>query len=173
MSEKTCHICSGKGSVLDDVVCNGCSGNGWIKGNGADKRTYKCQSCHGNGKIKQNIRCKNCKGTGKLKEGVCFITTATLTALNKGDKCIELQTFREFRDSYLKEYCPQDIEDYYEIAPTIVNVINKQSNHTENYLFIWNTWLSLAYHLILEGKKEQAHKVYKKMVETLRVQFVE
>ena len=64
------------------------------------------------------------------KKGGCFITTATCSALNKGDNCCELDTFQSFRDNWLlKQNSGENlVQEYYQIAPKIVRKIDMFPN---------------------------------------------
>lgn len=70
--------------------------------------------------------------TGKRNSGGCYLTSACMGAKGEefSDDCYELEVLRKFRDSYVKENYPKDIEMYYEIAPLIVEKIEdlKESN---------------------------------------------
>lgn len=102
----------------------------------------------------------------KVGTSWCFITTATCLALNKGDNCNELNAFRYFRDSYLKNE-PDGavlISEYYRIAPQIVAIIDARPNSLKIYQFLYKHYLSDCYKLIL-AKKFKAVKVkYMEMV---------
>ena len=66
----------------------------------------------------------------------CFLTTACCQYQNLPDDCIELQTLRRFRDTWLiKQDFGSDIIDlYYKDAPNIVDAI-EQNQHKEQ---TWN-----------------------------------
>jgi len=99
----------------------------------------------------------------------CYITTATCTALKKGDKCEELQAFRAFRDNYMKKDNNLEIEiqEYYRIAPIIVNAIDKCENKEQIYIKIYNDYLAPAYEKIRTGFNRDAYNIYKTMVKDL------
>lgn len=102
--------------------------------------------------------------------GGCFITTATLSSLKTiDDNCNELATFRHFRDTWLKEHHPQDITEYYEIAPRIVSGINASADSSKVYNNIWNNYLRQCMSLIEQGRYDEAYMEYKQMVNELRV----
>ena len=63
----------------------------------------------------------------------CFITTACVEAAGLPDDCIELQTLRQFRDSYLQKSKEgrRMIREYYKVAPRIVKEIRKKTNSSE------------------------------------------
>jgi len=94
---------------------------------------------------------------GHKKNG-CFITTAACLSLGKSDNCYELNRLREFRDIWLKEqyHGKKLIEEYYKIAPSIVNTINKLPEKNKIYKEIWNNYLSKCLNLIEKEKFEEA-----------------
>jgi hypothetical protein len=76
------------------------------------------------------------KSSGSSNNDSCFLTTACVMAKGLADDCDELQTLRSFRDTYLISLPngQEEIDRYYQIAPTIVSVINSK----ENSKGIWN-----------------------------------
>ena len=120
-----------------------------------------CPSC--NGKM---VKIAEKSGGG---DSGCFITSATLSSLNNNDdNCYELTTFRKFRDTWLLENHPEDIEEYYNIAPLIVKGINSSQNSKEVYNNIWSNHLLPCLNLIEQQQEEKAYHMYKQMVESLR-----
>ena len=108
-------ICQATGKSL----CLQCLGKA-IMPNGApcecQTGTIPCTSCKGT----LFITCQACK-PAKSK---CFITTATLKSTKGVDDGYELTTFRSFRDGWLKQNYPHLIDEYYLIAPQIVDNID-------------------------------------------------
>ncbi|MCL2211261.1 MAG: formylglycine-generating enzyme family protein [Treponema sp.] len=104
------------------------------------------------------------------KKGGCFITTAVCNNSNKPDDCYELTNFRKFRDEWLVNQSGGNelVEEYYRIAPTIVDNINKLPNKENIYKMIWQRYLSTCLRFI-EGKQynECMHE-YIKMVQELK-----
>lgn len=106
------------------------------------------------------------------KEG-CFITTATVNSvLNKEDDCYELNAFRNFRDTYLKENEPSLIEDYYRLAPQIVEKINNKNSNNRIYKKLWENHLKECLVLIEQQKNEEVLKKYINMIELLKNEFL-
>ena len=108
----------------------------------------------------------------ELKEAIggsdCFITTATLASLKTiDDNCYELTTFRKFRDTWLKEHHPEDIDEYYRIAPRIVTGINASKESEMIYNKIWSNHLHPCLTLIENGKHSEAYELYKQTVKEL------
>ena len=166
--EVRCSTCNGGGIVTKDTFCNGCAGTGQGTGMGSTSTRHICSLCYGKGTIPRNINCERCNGKGTVEQhSGCFITTATLTALGKGDKCHELETFRRFRDTYVAENYPNDIEEYYAKAPLIVDEIQKKADAIIVFNHLWKNDLSLAYKAIMEGKDEKAYSIYRNAMERL------
>lgn len=88
---------------------------------------------------------------------LCFITTACIEARGLPYNCPELNTVREFRDSYIKglPYSDDIIREYYEVALQIVAVINRSENRKDIYLNLYEQLLSTV-ELILQGKNYEA-----------------
>lgn len=105
----------------------------------------------------------------KVKSGGCFITTATCTALDKGDECEELMAFRTFRDIMKKrnKIVNDLIEEYYRIAPLIVEKINSEKDSTAIYTSLWNQFLMKIYKLVDEKKYNEAVSEYILLVQKL------
>lgn len=112
---------------------------------------------------------------GGFKKGLfCYITTAVCRSLNKPDDCYELTLFRNYRDHYLlsSEKGEEIVEEYYNIAPTIVKRINRKENPDEIYAAIWQDYLSPCVHLIEKEKKEECRELYSDMVRKLERDYL-
>ena len=103
----------------------------------------------------------------------CFITTAVCQAQGKPDGCYELTRFRHFRDTWLANQADGKdlIARYYEIAPSIVNIINLQSNASKVYQQIQDTYLNPCLEAIESGDNEACLARYKSMVEELSLLY--
>jgi predicted RNA-binding Zn-ribbon protein involved in translation (DUF1610 family) len=97
----------------------------------------------------------------------CFITTSTLLALSKSDDCYELNKFREFRDTYLSKVAPQLIDEYYEIAPSMVATLDNRDDKDHIYRALWDEYLLPCLKFIEESKYEETQKHYVSMVRHL------
>ena len=107
---------------------------------------------------------------GFKKRKLCFITTAVCDFLGKSDDCSELQKFRTFRDSYLlnTEEGARLVEEYYDIAPSIVNTINVLNERDDIYMSLWQKYLEPCLEYINDGQKKECQEVYVDMVESLK-----
>lgn len=96
----------------------------------------------------------------------CYITTAICEEFGKPDDCYELTSFRNFRDTWLKQQPGGQnlIAQYYKTAPTIVELINKQPNRTEIYRFIKENYLSKCLAYIECGENEKCKDLYIEMM---------
>jgi len=108
------------------------------------------------------------------KNGPCYITTASLATLGKGDDCYELSMFRSFRDNWLsvQPHGTQIIDQYYRTAPKIVAVIDQLSNKSQIYNDIWTTYLSKCLNSIEKFDYETCKSRYVEMVNTLEQRYL-
>jgi len=63
------------------------------------------------------------------------------------------------------------IQEYYDVAPTIVKHINRRENAEDIYRGIYETYLRTCIGLIREDKNEQCRKVYTDMVYELEDKY--
>ena len=105
--------------------------------------------------------------------GGCFITTAVCGSFGKPDDCYELTSFRKFRDNWLvKETDGKSlIAEYYEIAPKIVEKINKLANAKEVYRSIWDNYLKPCLSHIEQGSFAKCKELYVRMVRELAKKY--
>lgn len=102
---------------------------------------------------------------GGSSGGGCFLTSACVAYMKKSDDCEELSTLRAFRDGYLAktEQGKALIDEYYQIAPAIVDKIEKSPNKDEYFQDIYQTVLRCV-DTIKKGDNETAVTLYKQMV---------
>lgn len=123
---------------------------------------------------KTNLRkCSYEKINSGFRKKLCYITTAVCETLGKGDDCYELNLLRNYRDEFLvQQQDGQDIvNEYYDIAPTIVKRINKMPNHKEIYENVWKSYLSNCISLIEKNNNIACKEVYCNMVRDLQQKF--
>ncbi len=94
----------------------------------------------------------------------CFITTAIVRSLGKPDDCDELETLRNFRDTWLAEHYPEDIEEYYAIAPGIVRAIAARPDAAQVWASMYVDYLKPAISSIKHNEFNAAHTIYRGMV---------
>lgn len=100
----------------------------------------------------------------------CFITTAVCDSFNKPDDCYELTMFRHFRDNWLKNQPDgkELIKEYYNIAPKIVEKINRLVNAKEIYKSIWDNYLKICLYYLEQKNTKSCKKIYIDMVNNLK-----
>lgn len=105
---------------------------------------------------------------------LCYITTAACESQGRADNCYELTLLRDYRDSYLlaTDEGAELVQEYYNIAPTIVNRINRQENAKAIYDEIWNAYLTPCIRLIEEGEQEACKERYMDMVYVLKGRYM-
>lgn len=110
---------------------------------------------------------------GFRKKGFCYITTAVCETLGKPDDCYELMMFREFRDNYLlkQEDGQELIQEYYHMAPMIVDNINAFEERDQIYKEIWHNYLKGCLSAIESGDDAICKTEYSKMVMELKKQY--
>ena len=109
-----------------------------------------------------------------FKRKLCYVTTAVCQNLNKGENCEELQLIKDFRDGYLSstEEGQALIEEYYDIAPTLVKRIARDERAQEKYVWLWNTYLAPCVAYIRSGELENCKETYCNMMEELRAEHM-
>lgn len=100
----------------------------------------------------------------------CYLTSACMRYFQEqfDDNCYELTVLRWFRDNFGSK---QDIEHYYEVAPIIVENINKEEKSDIIYDYIYDNVVDYCIEQIEQGNYEQAYSRYKNSVLTLEEQF--
>ena len=109
-----------------------------------------------------------------FSNGPCYITTAVCERLGKPDDCYELSILRKYRDEYLlsTQHGREAVEEYYDIAPTIVKRINKEEKKTEIYTDIYDNCLIPCIQMIEDGQMVECEKLYTRMVRDLQKKYM-
>lgn len=100
----------------------------------------------------------------------CFFTSATCGAIGLDDNCWELKQLRSFRDSVMltNEHSRNEVEEYYRMAPAIVQSINGATNSKQIYLkMYWKYILPSAIFAFL-GMHQTAYNKYKSLIEWVK-----
>ncbi|MCI8306670.1 MAG: hypothetical protein HFH14_01350 [Lachnospiraceae bacterium] len=99
----------------------------------------------------------------------CYITTAVCESLGKEDDCEELNLLRSFRDGYMM--CipggEQMVQEYYETAPRIVNMINMHSDAGRIYTELYDKYILPCIDMIKHDKLKECMAHYRAMVRNL------
>ena len=106
--------------------------------------------------------------------GGCFLTTACTAARGLPDDCYELETLRGFRDNWLKKRKGggTPIQEYYEIAPRIVEKINALPDADEIWERIYCELVVPCVELIDEGEYDAAFKHYQDYTLRLKERYL-
>ena len=102
----------------------------------------------------------------------CFLTSACVDYYGKADDCYELTTLRSLRDDYLLkiEGGKDLVEQYYLIAPRIVEKIDASNNRGKYYAKIYEKILECI-NLCEEKQFSNSVMVYKDMVKYFMEEF--
>lgn len=109
-----------------------------------------------------------------FRRKLCYITTAICGSLGKGTDCYELRLLKQYRDQYL-DTTPEGhalVEEYYNVAPTIVKRIEKQPDKAQIYQKMYLDYLMPCIRKIEEQDYESCAARYKEMVLTLKDRYM-
>jgi hypothetical protein len=109
-----------------------------------------------------------------FKQKLCFVTTAVCRGLQKPQDCKEIKLMKQFRDGYFSESTEgkQLIQEYYDIAPTIVKRISKEADPEEKYLYLWDTYIKRCVDYIENDRNEQCGCLYESMMSELKEEYM-
>lgn len=110
-------------------------------------------------------------GTQEKSSGSgCYLTTACMRHFNESfdDNCYELTILRWFRDNFVLK---EDIEHYYDVAPMIVEAIDKEEKSETIYDYIYDNIVDYCTEQIVQGNYDAAYNRYKNSVIVLENQF--
>lgn len=111
------------------------------------------------------------KGTQEKNSGSgCYLTTACMKYFQESfdDNCEELTILRWFRDNFVPK---EDIEHYYQIAPIIVEAIDKDPSSENVYNYIYENVVSACVEAIKNGDYDSAYSRYKNSILTFEETF--
>lgn len=101
----------------------------------------------------------------------CYLTTACMKHYMDefDDNCYYLDILRWFRDKFVSL---EDKKEYYQIAPKVVDELDKLPNSNEVYNEIYCKVIQVCVSLIEENRFEEAYKIYKDNVIALDNKYV-
>lgn len=111
---------------------------------------------------------------GGFHKKLCYITTAVCLSLGKGMDCRELQILKDYRDQYL-EKTPEGhalVEEYYDIAPTIVKRMEKEPDSERIYKELYRDYLMPCMQEIEKQEYEACRDTYQRMVLDLKARYI-
>lgn len=111
---------------------------------------------------------------GGFRYKLCYVTSAVCESLGKPEDCYELKLLKHYRDGYLSSQPDGEalIEEYYNIAPTIVKRINKKENAKEIYQNIFEEYISPCIHNIETEDNEACKQIYTDMIRILQKEYM-
>ena len=101
--------------------------------------------------------------------GGCFLTSACTEARGLPDDCHELTVLRAFRDGYLRS----QPEEYYAVAPKIVDAIRSKADAMEAFDAIYRELVEPCVAMIERGENVEAHALYRSYVLRLKKHYIE
>ena len=109
-----------------------------------------------------------------FRRKLCYVTTAVCESLGKDENCHEIRMLKEYRDGFLtREPDGRELIDkYYDIAPTIVNRINKRPDASDAYAQIYRTYISPCISMIEENRLHECKAHYVEMMQVLCKQYM-
>ena len=112
----------------------------------------------------------NVNGSTEKSSGDCYLTSACIRYFQEkfDDNCYELTVLRWFRDNFVSK---EDIEQYYEVAPIIVEVIDNEENSDNIYNYICYNIVNYCVEQIEQGKYDNAYDRCKDSVLMLENRF--
>lgn len=105
---------------------------------------------------------------------LCYITTAVCESLGKGLDCYELQLLKDYRDQYLEPTAEGHmmVEEYYNIAPTIVKRVEKQPDRDMIYKGLYQAYIEPCIQKIENQEYEACREKYQEMVLELKTRYM-
>ncbi len=109
-------------------------------------------------------------GDKETTDTQCYLTSACMRYFQKSfdDNCYELTVLRWFRDKFVSK---EDIDHYYEVAPVIVESINKEEQANIIYEYIYENIVDYCVKQIEKENYDEAYSRYKISVIVLEKQF--
>lgn len=111
---------------------------------------------------------------GGFRRKLCYITTAVCESLGKGNDCPELRILKDYRDRYLEttEEGHALVEEYYNIAPTLVKRMDRLPDREQVYQNIYNNYLAPCIRKIQNQDYESCRELYQEMVQGLEEKYM-
>ncbi len=158
--------------------CNPCSPDQLRGGSNC----FPCNPCSPD-EIRGGSQCNPCNpcspdqmsgGSSGTSSSGCFISSACVKSKGLPDNCEELQTLRAFRDAK-KAKDPAFLElvnEYYRIAPAIVEKIDSLSNAKDIYQELYINLVCGCVALIKDNKEDEAVVLYTNIVRELQNEYL-
>lgn len=125
--------------------------------------------------FKQNIKLGTfAEINAGFRRKLCYVTTAVCQSLGKNEDCEEIKLLKNYRDTYLisEPDGRELIDTYYDIAPTIVNRINKCSDSEKIYEQIYKNYISPCIGYIEAERLSDCKELYVNMMHSLKTKYM-
>ncbi|MCM1009082.1 MAG: hypothetical protein NC485_14435 [Ruminococcus flavefaciens] len=105
--------------------------------------------------------------------GGCYISTACIKAKGFSDDCFELSILRKYRDKLVEEDTEirRVVKEYYNAAPKLIAVINRQPDKQRIYEYIYDNLVVLSIKYLIEEDYQRAVAQYRKIYEELKKKY--
>lgn len=115
-------------------------------------------------------KCPYFKSDNGSGSGGCFLTTACVEHKGLPDDCRELTAMRKCRDGWLADQPggKEVIEEYYRIAPTIVERIKARVDAEDILENLYQAYILVCVEAVEAGDMDKAYARYTEMVNKLR-----
>lgn len=102
--------------------------------------------------------------------GKCFISTAACEIMGLDDYGPALQTLRNYRDGWMSETEEgrKLVQEYYEMAPDVVDAMNSLENPIEAYSELYHKYIMKAVTEIENDQNEEALHTYRSMCDVAK-----
>ena len=100
-------------------------------------------------------------------DDVCYITTAVMRA-EGNDNSPELNSMRRLRDSWGVWFAADEVREYYRVAPSIVEGIDRRADSDGIYRRLYKRYILPAHDQVTKGNMGSAHRIYRAMVNDTR-----
>lgn len=112
----------------------------------------------------------NVTGNNEKSSASCYLTSACMKRFPESfnDNCEELTILRWFRDNFVSK---KDVDHYYQLAPIIVESIDRNSNSEIVYKYIYENVVMPCVVAIKKGDYDFAYNKYKNSILTFEEIF--
>jgi len=151
------------GKAEADLYDSGCHDSEEIYGYRSEKGISEFMKENGLNPDKYYEEDKSGNSNSSSNSDGCYLTTACVEAKGLADDCMELETLRDFRDTYIKNMPggKSEVAQYYKIAPVIVSRINTLPNAKEIWKDVFSELIIPAVGFIKAQENEKAFSLYK------------
>lgn len=129
---------------------------------------WKCLKC-GAVNMRENYECHGCD----YKKSGCFLTTLACEVLEYEDDCYELETLRDFRESYLEglSWGKHLLERYEEYSLLLVPLVREDYDSKRTCQFVMDKYIRVAVKCVEQQNFIKAVEIYRGMISYLAEKY--